>query len=347
MSLVFNGRCLDRPIGGVERYARMLLRILVRIHPDLRVVVPIKASMDLGLPYGTEVQRYGNLRGHAWEQLSLPRTLRKGDLLLNPANAAPLSVRQQTVVVHDLAFLHHPEWFDPRFAKWYGFLIPRLVRRAALVVTVSETIRQELIATFELPAEKVIVVPPHIDPKQFEHSDRVDVPDRFFLFVGSDDPRKSTALALTQLFTSDPLAHAVVVGRQRDPFNRERLPEDARITWLPNATDAQLTWLYDHAQALIHPSVYEGFGLPVLEALQRNCPVIARPIPVLQDQFGCCFLACAFTGSSDLSAVLTILPLREQGSFSHGHHLQRVLAAFSEQHTETALRSVIERSKHL
>ncbi len=347
MSLVFNGRCLDRPIGGVERYARMLFRILVRIHPDIRVVVPAKTSADLGLPHGTEVQHHGNMRGHAWEQLLLPRTLRKSDFLLNPANAAPLSVRQQAVVVHDLAFLHHPEWFDTRFAKWYNFLIPRVVQRAALVVTVSETIRQELIATFELPAAKVIVVPPYIDPKQFEHSASVDVPDRFFLFVGGDDPRKSTALAMTQLFTSDPLARAVVVGRQRKPFSRERLPTDARITWLPNATDAQLTWLYDHAQALIHPSVYEGFGLPVLEALQRNCPVIARPIPVLLEQFDGCFLACAFTGSSDLSAVLPLLPSREPVPLAHGVHVQRVLAAFSEQHTETALRGVIERSKYL
>ncbi|MCC7502348.1 MAG: glycosyltransferase, partial [Flavobacteriales bacterium] len=228
MSLVFNGRCLDRPIGGVERYARMLLRKLACIHPDLRVVVPARSTADPVLPTGTEIQRHGNMSGHAWEQLSLPGALRKGDFLLNPANAAPLSVRDQAVVVHDLAFLHHPEWFDARFAKWYGFLIPRVVRRAAVVVTVSETIRQELLATFELPAEKVVVVPPYADPLQFAHSASVDVPERFFLFVGGDDPRKSIAHAVSLLFATDPLAKVVIVGRQRKPFNREIIPADAR-----------------------------------------------------------------------------------------------------------------------
>ncbi|MBK8612186.1 MAG: glycosyltransferase family 4 protein [Flavobacteriales bacterium] len=347
MSLVFNGRCLDRPIGGVERYARMLLHTLARIHTDLRVVVPPKATADLGLPPGITVQRFGNMRGHAWEQLSLPSALRKGDFLLNPANAAPLRVHKQAVVVHDLAFLHHPEWFDVRFAKWYGFLMPLVVRRSAVVVTVSETMRQELITTFELPAEKVIVVPPYADPQQFSRSERVNVPDRFFLFVGGDDPRKSISGTLDQLFASDDQAHAVIVGRQRKPFSARPLPADARIHWLTDATDAQLTWLYDRAQALIHPSVYEGFGLPVLEALQRGCPVIARPLPVLLEQFGNCFHACPFAGSSDLSAVLPLLPLRTPGSHLHGEEVLRVLARFSEQHTEMALRSVIERSKHL
>ncbi|MCC7502733.1 MAG: glycosyltransferase, partial [Flavobacteriales bacterium] len=110
---------------------------------------------------------------------------------------------------------------------------------------------------------------------------------------------------------------------------------------------AQLTWLYDHAQALIHPSVYEGFGLPVLEALQRGCPVIARPLPVLLDQFGSFFHACRFDGSSDLSAVLSLLPLRTPGTLLYEEQVMRVHARFSEQRMETALRSVIERSKCL
>lgn len=344
MALVFNGRCLDRPIGGVERYARMLLRTLARMHPDLRVVMPAQGTDDPGLPPGVEIQRYGNMRGHAWEQLQLPRALRKGDFLLNPANAAPLRARDQAVVVHDLAFLHHAEGFDPRFAKWYNFLIPRVVRRSAMVVTVSESIRQELIATFNLSAEKVVVVPPYADPLQFTRSEAVVVPELFYLFVGGDDPRKSIGAALDQLFASDPQAHAVVVGRQRKPFAAQPISADPRITWLADASDAQLTWLYDHAQALIHPSVYEGFGLPVLEALQRGCPVIARPLPVLLEQFGGAFHACRFAGTSDLAAVLPLLSPRTPGYFLHEDPALRVLARFNEEHMEAALRSVIERS---
>jgi glycosyltransferase involved in cell wall biosynthesis len=282
----------------------MMLQLLAPRYPDLRVVVPADAQADLGLPAGITVVRRGRMRGHAWEQLTLPRELGANDVLFSPANTGPLRVERQALVVHDLAFHHHPEWFDPRFARWYAFVMPRLVRRVRAVVTVSEAVRTDLIRTYTLPAEKVHVVPPFADASQFPAPVPTHAPERFFLFVGHDDPRKDVRRGLDLLFQADPEARAVVVGRQRRSFARVAPPDDHRVTWLTDATDGQLAWLYDHAQALLFPSRYEGSGLPVLEALQRGCPVVARPLPVYHEQFGTQVIACGFTGSADLSAVL-------------------------------------------
>jgi glycosyltransferase involved in cell wall biosynthesis len=243
--------------------------------------------------------------------------------------------------VHDLAFLFHPEWFDPRFTKWYGHLMPRLVRRAKVVVTVSEAVRTELLATYALAPERVVVVPPHVDTPQFSASEPVEVPPGFFLLVGHDDPRKDARAALDLLFRARPEAHAVVVGRERRPFIATGRPLDARITWLPNATDAQLTWLYDHARALLYPSLYEGFGMPVLEAVQRGCPVVARPLPVLLQQFGPAVHACPFTGTNDLSGVLDRISARGTSPTSRSPETQQVLDHFTERRTDAALNAVL------
>ncbi|MBL8001828.1 MAG: glycosyltransferase family 4 protein [Flavobacteriales bacterium] len=336
MALVFNGRCLLRPVGGVERYARMLLEALVALRIPVRVVMPAKGPEPMDLPQGLDLERRGSMSGHAWEQLVLPAALRTENILLSPANTGPLRVRRQFVVVHDLAFLHDPTWFDVRFARWYGFLLPRLVRRCAGVIAVSGTVRQELIRTFALPADKVHLVPPFASalpaPVALD-----GIAPGFHLFVGADDPRKDVTRSLELLLQADPEAIAVVVGRQRRSFQGAGISDDPRVRQVHDATDGQLAWLYDKARCLVYPSRYEGFGLPVLEALSRGCPVIARPLPVFAEAFGDAFHACAFTGSADLSEALRSIPPVLSARQAHP-----VTARYTLQRTSTALARAID-----
>jgi len=338
MALVFNGRCLARPIGGVERYARQLLPLLARLEPAMRVVVPRQAPPS-GLDVDLLVEPFGRLRGHAWEQFDLPRALGPGDALLSPANTAPLRAGRQAVVVHDLAFLHHPEWFRPAFARWYRWLMPRLMLRATTVITVSEAMRDEILQAYAPDPAKVFVVPPHAQAPPVGDGTPCDVPGPFVLLVGHDDPRKGVLPAIDLLHAAEPGLHAVVVGRERRPFRRVARPADPRVTWLGPVDDLQLHWLYRHARALIHPSHYEGFGLTVLEALQRGCPVVARPLPVIRDAFGAEVHACTFTGSDDLSDVLARIPVRRTEALAAP---SPAASAFTGQRTTDALRSALD-----
>jgi glycosyltransferase involved in cell wall biosynthesis len=338
MALVFNGRCLSRPIGGVERYARQLLPLLARIDPGMRVVVP-PHEPAFGLGDGLVAEPFGHLGGHAWEQFDLPRAPGPHDALISPANTAPLRAGRQAVVVHDLAFLHHPEWFRPAFARWYRWLVPRLVQRATTVITVSEAMRGELLQAYAPDPAKVFVVPPHAQAPPEGDGKPCHVPRPFVLLVGHDDPRKAVVPALDLLHAAAPGLHAVVVGRERRPFRRAARPPDPRVTWLGPVDDLQLHWLYRHARALLHPSLYEGFGLTVLEALQRGCPVVARPLPVIREAFGDEVHACTFTGSDDLSAVLARLPARGTEALADR---SPAAGTFTGQRTTDALRSAID-----
>lgn len=286
MALVINGRFLARPVTGVERYGRLLLRVIAREWPDSRVIVPKGAPGDLDA-CGLEVIRHGSTSGHVWEQVELPRALANGDVLLSPANTGPLRAARHIPVVHDLAFLHHPEWFNARFATWYKLLIPRMLRRAERVITVSGTVRNELLRYYAVPGERAHVVPPFVLPSLLPANASTGIQRPYYLMVASLDPRKGIERALNW-FTGlrEPGFDLVIVGRAHRAFAPVEIPDHPGIRVLSDVHDEQLGALYRDAIALVQPSYYEGFGLPILEAITIGCPVIGSYLNVFTEQFG-------------------------------------------------------------
>lgn len=286
MSLIINGRFLARPITGVERYGRLLLNVIAKEWPESRVIVPKSAPKDLDA-CGLEVVRHGNTSGHVWEQVELPRALNGADVLLSPANSGPLRAERHVPVVHDLAYLHHPEWFDPRFATWYRLLMPRMLRRAAHVITVSGTMCEELKRYYAVAEDRITVVPPYVLPSLLGSSGANVQQRPYYLLVGSLDPRKGIDRAVNWYTSLNaPAFDLVIVGKAHRAFAPIELPAGKGIHLLSDVSDEQLGSLYRHAIALLQPSFYEGFGLSIMEAMTLGCPVITSYLPVFVEQFG-------------------------------------------------------------
>ncbi|MFA6034775.1 MAG: glycosyltransferase, partial [Myxococcota bacterium] len=158
MNIAVNARFFTQQFTGVQRYASELSgRIAARTGAQL--LAPDAPTGDHRYS-NLRVTATGRLHGHLWEQLDLPLFLRRAGtpLLLNLANTAPLAYRRQIVTVHDLAFMRNPAWFSRGFALYYNFLIPRVVRSALAVITVSEFSKREIVGLTGVPAEKVHVV---------------------------------------------------------------------------------------------------------------------------------------------------------------------------------------------
>jgi glycosyltransferase involved in cell wall biosynthesis len=345
MTLVINGRFLARPVTGVERYGRLLLRVIAREWPDSRVVVPKSAPEELEAE-GLEVVRLGNTSGHVWEQMELPRALSSADTLLSPANTGPLRAQRHVPVVHDLAFLHHPEWFNTRFATWYKLLIPRMLRRAESVITVSGTVRGELTRYYGVPGERTYVVPPYALPSLLTPSASTGLDRPYYLLVASLDPRKGIDRALNW-YTGlrDPDFDLVIVGRPHRAFAPVDIPDHRGIRLLVDVDDDRLGALYKGAIALIQPSYYEGFGLPVLEAITTGCPVITAYLNVFTEQFGDAVLVADIGYTRNMMrAMVTVSDAAARADLiSKGR--QRALT-FSEERTTAALHEALDAAIH-
>lgn len=263
-----NARFLHRPITGVERYARA---VTARLGATVRLVVPPRPVHGL--------------TGHLWEQMVLPRRV-NGEALWSPANSGPLAVHRQVVTVHDLAPMDHPESFSPSFALWYRLLVPRLVRRARRVMTVSAFSRARLAALTGVP-ETAVVVAPGAAEEQFRPPsprataavrDRYGLRGRYLFTLGSLEPRKNLS-RLLEAWRRSQLADRrwtlVVAGRTWRSLRPVALRRGmAGVRLLGPVPEEDLPALYAGADAFVWPSLYEGFGLPVLEAMACGTAVV-------------------------------------------------------------------------
>ncbi len=281
-SIVFNSRTLRAPCSGVQRYAQELAR---RWGADLSCVEPTRNAQGI--------------RGHLWEQFVLPWQLH-GRLLFSPGNTGPLACRQQVVTIHDAATFDWPEAFTDAFGRWYRWLLPRLARRVTRIVTVSSYSRDRLIHHLRIPAERISVIPNGVtlpsrapEPEELQSVRwRLRLPEKFFLFVGSNDPRKDLRRLLRAFEQARPPGWSLVLAGGANPRlfpdggvgGGEALPADVHT--LGRVDDAELDALYHLAGAFVFPSLYEGFGLPPLEAMARGCPVICSDSSCLPEVCG-------------------------------------------------------------
>jgi glycosyltransferase involved in cell wall biosynthesis len=270
--ITVNGRFQSHRVTGVERYATEICKRLESAHQIVHPKHPLKG-----------------VRGHLWEQTVLPNLFKSG-LLWSPCNTGPLIVRRQVITIHDLATLDHPEWFSARFSSLYKLIMPALIRRAVHVLTVSDYTKRRIVRTFATDERKITVIPNGIEerfkPQPVGDINRVTrslgIPEGpYLLSVCSLEPRKNLARLLAAwsiLNAKGVQATLVLAGAQGSSSVFKAvclgsIPD--RVMFTGYVADEDLPALYSGARAFVYPSLYEGFGLPILEALASGTKVIA------------------------------------------------------------------------
>jgi len=226
-----------------------------------------------------------------------------------PAYTAPLTQRTPLVVaIHDLSFVAHPEWFRIREGARRRWLTRQSAHRAASVITISEFSRRELTERLDVPAEKIAVIPPGIDPSAI--SDRPSAFDHpKVLFVGSLFNRRHVVdliRAFAPVGRAHPDASLDIVGDDRS-YPREDIRGaitgeslGRQVRWHQYVDDEQLAALYAGARAFAFLSEYEGLGLTPLEALAAGVPPLLLDTPVARES---CGSAAIYVPLGDLAAT--------------------------------------------
>lgn len=291
-----NGRFLTQPLSGVQRYAEEIVRALDGLAGegalrDRYVVLTPDGARNLGLRH-IEVRRHGNRHGHVWDQVDFALAARKG-VALCLAMTGPVALRRQVVVIHDAAVQRHPEHFSKAYVAAHG-LLDRLLARRAVVATVSEFSRRELAEVLPVAARDIVVAPNGAEHLSIAPDADVVArlglrPQGYFLTLGNLTRNKNLAVALRAMARLAPgSTKLVAVGRMdRGVFGTAGLPEPSDDVLLPGRLDdAEVAGLMQGARALIFPSIYEGFGIPPLEAFANDCPVLASTAPAVREVCG-------------------------------------------------------------
>ena len=212
--------------------------------------------------------------------------------------APPVSFVPEVITIHDVLFETHPELFEGAFSERSVRLIRRSARRARIVLTVSEFSRQAILEAYGLPEDRVVVTPNAVDPERFRPLEemprtlrkryRLDGP--FLLSVGRLEPRKNLTRLLRAFAQRDHDASLVLAGaadfRSESILDRVRELGANRVRWLGPVPDEDLPRLYNLAEALVYPSLVEGFGMPVLEAMACGTPVLTTRRGALEELAG-------------------------------------------------------------
>ena len=192
------------------------------------------------------------------------RAPRGADLLHCPTFRGPFRARGPLVVtVHDLAVLRHPEWFNRWTATYSRFAVPRVIRAASRVIAVSEFTKRELVTLLQVDPGVIRVVPNAVEDVFTPEGPRAE--GDYVLAVGTLEPRKNLQRIAQAVDGELRVVGARGWGGVTPPAN---------VTWCEDVTDEELAALYRGARCLVYASLYEGFGIPVAEALACGCPVV-------------------------------------------------------------------------
>ncbi|MDX6575894.1 MAG: hypothetical protein QOE96_1847 [Blastocatellia bacterium] len=315
MRVGIDGYPLAEPRTGVGHYTLELARALALISPSnqFELVSPApfeRAALDeierAQLPnLFTATPRASSIRGHWWS-VGLPLYVRRSsfDLFHGTNFELPLWKRRRSVVtIHDLSALLHPEKHRSRLVRRARLRLPLVVRIADMIITPTESVKREVCQHFNVKPDKVRAVHsaarrsfhPVLFAETAEIRKRLGVEDDFLLFVGTLEPRKNL-ITLLKAFErivaqSSVRPQLVIAGGEgwlmEDMFDFVRKSElSERLLFTGYLSDDELRALYSSCRVFIYPSVYEGFGLPPLEAMACGAPVIAGRIPSLQETLG-------------------------------------------------------------
>jgi glycosyltransferase involved in cell wall biosynthesis len=213
-----NGRFLTQQQTGIQKFAIGICEELHRLGHSVNFICP---KHLLKKPSFGKIIQTGKFSGHLWEQIDLPIYVLKNriSVLVNLGNSAPLLLKNNLVTIHDLAFLENPNWYTKSYRLLYAFLTPKIIRKAIKVFTVSENSKQQIVRTYQVESIKLEVLKQGVNFKISDKKNERIHPKKYFLYVGSIDPRKRISF-LIKAFNKAQLTEydLVLIGKKEQNF---------------------------------------------------------------------------------------------------------------------------------
>jgi len=291
---------------GVSEYSFELIRAFSQMSENISFRVYLKAPCNDSFPQQSAHFTYSVFGpSKLWTQIALPLKLlnekNKVSVFFSPGHYAPRFTQVPRVIsIMDLAFFHFADYFTKKDLAQLHSWTKYSVIKAKKIITISEATKSDIIKFYKVPGEKIHVIYPGIKPSLSSNSHmsnedlkkKYAIDSKFILFVGTLQPRKNIA-RLIEAFSlqNDKEVKLVIVGKKGWKYEEileapKKFGCEEKVVFLNFVPEQDLQVLYKNAELFAFPSLYEGFGLPVLEAMKFNCPVLTSNVSSLPEAGG-------------------------------------------------------------
>lgn len=341
MKIGFDAKRIVRNSTGLGNYCRTLVNDLKRCldHDDqLLLYAPDKGKDELrALVLEDKRTHYVYPKGllfgferSLWRSGDIVKDLKRDtvDIYHGLTGELPKGIRcagiSSVVTIHDLIFMRHPEYYNKIDVLLYKWKFQRTCKEADCIIAISDCTKKDIMQFGHVPAERIRVIYQSCDARYSKPLDDAQLrevrlncglPKRFMLSVGTIEERKNIALAVKALKQLPDDMHFVAVGRQTRYAARvlalaEELGIERRVHLLSGIDDDQLQAIYQLAEVFVYPSRYEGFGIPIIEAVQCGLPVVATTGSCLEEAGG---PDCRYVDPDDVEGMAQAVRLSMSG----------------------------------
>lgn len=302
--IYINATILDEKPTGLGIYVKNIISKLKAKNIDFKVFCPIRLN-EVNVIKTTEklkttYKKKGGLVRFLWTQFVLPFKVKKNDIVYHPFQyLSILSRAKQIITIHDFIPLYYPEVAKHQY-YYYKFIMPILLKKAYKIVCISENTKNDVIKFFNVDKSKLVKIYNGYDEELFntkqikeEVLERYCINKPYFIAVGAGYGHKNleSALKAFKNVTKENLCEFVIVGKDSIYINKlKKLCKDlninAEVKFVGYVPDEDLPTLYNNAVAFVYPTLYEGFGLPILEAMACETAVLCSNNSSLPEVYG-------------------------------------------------------------
>ena len=292
---IINGKIFTKKyISGVQRYTLEIMKELDKIiqKDEIEICTP-KSAKNIPNYKNFKIVKYSNLKEIPWEQIAFPYYLAKNKgVSINLGNVSPW-INPGIVCIHDVNCIKNPKNFQKRMVIWYRFLFKRAMKKGRKIITVSNFSKREMLDCYNVNPQKIAVI-----NNSWEHFSKVNEDRKifdkypqlkekeFFFSIGTLTKHKNLKWVLKVAKNNPQYLFAISGFVNIKKFKEELdLETPPNVIYLGYLSDEEVKAIYQKTKALLFPSLYEGFGLPPIEALSVGAKVVVADIEVMHETF--------------------------------------------------------------